>query len=137
MLVIGQGRARVHFDQDRRKPALGIEQQGFRLAARKPHFLPRQILRSHVMRALVVNRAGVLGIRLDVHDVLPVGALFALCTMIHRIRDQLLNLILACSTILPNFVRSESTNALNSATFMGFGTMPWGSILSAIAGSLS
>jgi hypothetical protein len=39
-------------------------------------------------------------------------------------RDQLLNLILACSTIFPNFVRSESTKALNSATFIGFGTMP-------------
>src|SRR6185437_664327 len=136
MLVVGQGRARLHLDQDGGKAALWVEQKRLCLTAGKPHLLPRQILRAHVMRALVVNWLRVLGIRLDVHDVLPGGAFLALIDDTPK-RDQLLNLILACSTIFPNFVRSESTKALNSATFIGFGTMPCGSNLSAIAGSLS
>src|SRR5215467_4866635 len=136
MLVIGQGRTRLHLDQHGRETAFGVEQQCLGLATRKAHLLPGQVLGAHVMRALVVNQPGVLGLRLDVHDVLPVRAFSALTDDTPK-RDQLLNLILACSTILPNFVRSESTKALNSATFIGFGTIPCGSILSAMAGSLS
>src|SRR5262249_7052479 len=135
MLVIRQRRARLHLDQHGRKAALGIEQERLGLAARKPHLLPWHLVRAHMVRALVVNRLRVLGIRFDVHRVLSCGAF--LCPDDTPDPDQLLNLILACSTILPNFVRSASTNALNSATFIGFGTMPCGSNLSAMAGSLS
>src|ERR1700751_1188431 len=142
MLVIGQGRTRLHLPQHRREAAFGVEQQRLGLATGKAHLLPRQILRAHVMRALVVNRLGVLGLRLDVHNVLP-GRLDAddtRKTLVEHVDPrpvQLLSLILACSTILPNFVRSESTKALNSATFIGFGTIPCGSNLSAMAGSMS
>jgi hypothetical protein len=90
MLVIRQRRARLHLDQDGRETALGIEQQRLGLAAGKAHFLPRQILRPHMMRAIVVNRGRVLGIRLDVHRALPCGAFSPVDDTPNP--DQLLNL---------------------------------------------
>ena len=42
VLVVGQGRARLHLHQDRRKPALGIEQQRLELATGA--FSPRAVL---------------------------------------------------------------------------------------------
>ena len=65
---IRQGRAGLHLDQHRRKSALGIEQQGLRLATGKAHFLPWKILRAHVMRALIIEWLGVVRLRVYVHQ---------------------------------------------------------------------